>query len=162
MNFGIGGDKTQHVLWRVLNGELNFEIKPKIVVLLVGTNNFEHTADQVADGIINIVIEIRKQLENTHIIVVAIPPRGRDINIVREKIFRINELVQKNLPSQTNYDKLIHYACFSEVHDLVNPQDGTISHTDMFDYLHFTDQGYIKFVKPIYDEINEILSLYQS
>ena len=37
-NFGIGGDRTQHVLWRVENGE--FEgIKPKAVVLMIGTNN---------------------------------------------------------------------------------------------------------------------------
>lgn len=37
-NFGIGGDRTQHVLWRITNGELE-GTKPKAVVLMIGTNN---------------------------------------------------------------------------------------------------------------------------
>ena len=41
LNFGIGGDQTQNLLWRIENGELDFEIEPKIVVLLIGTNNHE-------------------------------------------------------------------------------------------------------------------------
>ncbi|MFM9147432.1 MAG: GDSL-type esterase/lipase family protein, partial [Verrucomicrobiota bacterium] len=56
-NFGIGGDRTQHVLWRVENGE--FEgIKPKVVVLMIGTNNAgvaENSPEQIAAGIRNII-----------------------------------------------------------------------------------------------------------
>ncbi|NBX35151.1 GDSL family lipase, partial [bacterium] len=56
-NFGIGGDRVQHVLWRVENGE--FEgIKPKAVVLMIGTNNSgtaENSPEQIAAGIKNIV-----------------------------------------------------------------------------------------------------------
>src|ERR1043165_3659777 len=56
-NFGIGGDKTQNVLWRIQNGELD-GIAPKLVVLMIGTNNTESKED-VALGIETIVKEIR-------------------------------------------------------------------------------------------------------
>ena len=43
-NFGIGGDQTQHVIWRITDGELD-NIQPKVVVLMLGTNNTGgHTA----------------------------------------------------------------------------------------------------------------------
>ena len=51
-NMGIGGDRTQHVLWRLDNGNIE-GIKPKLVVLMIGTNNSngdQHTAEQIADG----------------------------------------------------------------------------------------------------------------
>jgi lysophospholipase L1-like esterase len=38
-NFGIGGDRTQHVLWRIENGELEPTMQPKLIVLMIGTNN---------------------------------------------------------------------------------------------------------------------------
>ena len=57
-NFGIGGDRTQHVLWRIQNGELE-GIAPKVTVLMIGTNNLhDDTPDEIAQGIKTIVAEI--------------------------------------------------------------------------------------------------------
>ena len=35
-NYGIGGDRTEHILWRIANGEFD-HVKPKLVVLKIGT-----------------------------------------------------------------------------------------------------------------------------
>lgn len=75
-NFGIGGDQTQHVLWRVTNGELE-GISPKVVVLMLGTNNTAtHDAREIAAADIKIVQTIRSKLPNAKVLLLAIFPRG--------------------------------------------------------------------------------------
>lgn len=76
LNFSIYADRTQNVLWRLKNGELD-NVKPKIVVLLVGTNNVQNTADEVAEGIIEIVQTIRVKLADAYIVL----PVGFPFNI---------------------------------------------------------------------------------
>ncbi|XP_014323807.2 platelet-activating factor acetylhydrolase IB subunit beta isoform X3 [Myotis lucifugus] len=68
LNFGIGGDTTGHVLWRLKNGELE-NIKPKVIVVWVGTNNHENTAEEVAGGIEAIVQLINTRQPQAKIIV---------------------------------------------------------------------------------------------
>ncbi len=64
-NFGIGGDQTQHVIWRIENGELD-GIHPKVVVFMLGTNNTgSHTAAQIAAADRKIVSMIRDRLPET-------------------------------------------------------------------------------------------------
>src|SRR6267142_7125093 len=46
--FGWGGDRTQNILWRLNNGELD-NVKPKIIVLLAGTNNVGNRSPEIAD-----------------------------------------------------------------------------------------------------------------
>lgn len=69
INFGIGGDKTQHTLWRLLNGELDFNVKLKAVILFVGTNNTKDSPRNVFEGILECVKAIRSRYEKCHIII---------------------------------------------------------------------------------------------
>ncbi|XP_055082752.1 platelet-activating factor acetylhydrolase IB subunit beta isoform X2 [Periophthalmus magnuspinnatus] len=71
LNFGIGGDTTCNVLWRLQNGELE-NISPKVVVLWVGTNNHEHTAEQVAGGVMAIAQFLATRLPKAKIIVLML------------------------------------------------------------------------------------------
>ena len=75
-NFGIGGDQTQHVIWRIENGELD-GIKPKVVVLMLGTNNTgANTADEIAAADRKIVQMIQAKIPDTKVLVLAVSPRG--------------------------------------------------------------------------------------
>ena len=75
-NFGIGGDQTQHVIWRITNGELD-GISPKVAVLMLGTNNTgAHTAAEIAAADKKIVSMIRAKLPQTKVLVLAVFPRG--------------------------------------------------------------------------------------
>jgi len=74
-NFGIGGDRTQHVLWRITNGELD-GISPKVAVLMIGTNNVgDNTAESIAKADAKIVQTIREKLPKTKVLLLAVFPR---------------------------------------------------------------------------------------
>lgn len=79
-NFGISGDRTQHVLWRVLNGNFD-KCSPSVVVLEIGVNNFPyHTASEIAQGIQSIVKALQKKVPGTKIILYGPLPAGKEKN----------------------------------------------------------------------------------
>ena len=94
-NFGIGGDRTQHVLWRIQNGELD-GIEPKVVVLMIGTNNASSaTADEIAQGVTAIVKELRQRLPESKILLLGVFPRGQKPDPTREKLQAVNEKIAR-------------------------------------------------------------------
>lgn len=170
LNFGISNDKTQNVLWRIQNGELD-NIKPKVIILLVGTNNYENNAEQVGEAIIELIKQIRLKQAKSHIIVLGIPPRGREMNRLREKNDKINSIVEKycldtvnnnntnNITQQNGNNtqsQLTYLCCHNEI---LSTMDATISHHDMIDYLNLTNEGYRKFCEPIIEELQNILNI---
>lgn len=142
-NFGIGGDRTQHVLWRLQNGELN-GIKPKAVVLMIGTNNtgFEpggtaprNSPAEVAAGVTAIVKTLRTQLPDTKILLLAIFPRGeKPDHPQRQQVNEINATIAK-----LGDGKNVRYLDISK--KFLQP-DGSISKEVMHDFLHFGEKGY--------------------
>lgn len=82
MNLGFGWDRTQNVLWRIRQGELD-GLDPRWVVLHIGTNNLTGTAQsrastpaETAQGVEAVVAEVRQRLPNSKLILMAIMPRG--------------------------------------------------------------------------------------
>ncbi|XP_028834954.1 platelet-activating factor acetylhydrolase IB subunit gamma isoform X1 [Denticeps clupeoides] len=149
LNFGIGGDATQHVLWRLTNGELEY-ISPKVVVLWVGTNNHGHSPEDICGGIIAIVHLIHTKLPHTHCLVLGLLPRGKSPNRLRERNAKVNELVQGKLSS-------LSCASYLDVDPGFVQSDGTISHQDLYDYLHLTPQAYQRVCQPLYTCIKTLL-----
>ena len=85
INLGHNGYRTEQILWNLQNGELDFKRAPKVVMLLIGTNNADdrnfkraHTAEQIFAGTRVIVETIRKRHPETRILVLRIFPRGGD------------------------------------------------------------------------------------
>src|SRR5262245_21616997 len=94
-NFGIGGDRTQHVLWRLQNGELD-GIQPKVVMLMIGTNNSgTNTAEEIAAGITAVVKEIHKRSPQTKVLLLGVFPRGAKPNPQRDKLKEVNKVIAK-------------------------------------------------------------------
>jgi lysophospholipase L1-like esterase len=130
-NFGIGGDRTQHVLWRITNGELE-GIQPKSVVLMIGTNNSNSDpAEDIARGITKIVETIRAKLPSTKVLLLAVFPRGEKPNPQRENYLDIG-------------------AKFLQA-------DGTLTKEIMPDYLHLSAKGYQIWADAITPKLAELM-----
>jgi lysophospholipase L1-like esterase len=133
-NFGIGGDRTQHVLWRIQNGELD-GIEPKLTVLMIGTNNLnDDTPDEIAQGIKTIVAELRSRLPKTQVLLLGVFPRSPKPDPARERIKTINEKI-----ARLDDGSHVRYLDISKA--FLNA-DGTISPEVMPDYLHLSTKGY--------------------
>ncbi len=89
LNFGIGGDKTQNVLWRLSNMSIQ-NLKPKVAVVLIGTNNTMNTSHEIADGIKAILANTEEAFPGVKIILVSLMPNER----AEDKMMQVNSLIR--------------------------------------------------------------------
>jgi lysophospholipase L1-like esterase len=136
-NFGIGGDTTQNVLWRITNGEID-GLSPKIVVLLIGTNNFGldgAPVDGVAKGVAAVVAELRKKLPKSKVLLLAVFPRDAQPKTeMRTKIIKLNVELAK-LEDRKNVR-------FLDIGAKFLAPDGSLPKDVMPDALHLSERGY--------------------
>jgi lysophospholipase L1-like esterase len=153
LNIGIGGDRTQHVLWRLDNG--NFEgIKPKVVVLMIGTNNSnrdDHPAGEIHEGVVAIVRRLQELSPDTKVLLVGIFPRGQNFNDQRGKILQVNQALAK-----LDDGKRVFYVDFGS---RLIERDGSISKAIMPDYLHLSEAGYRIWAEAIEPKLAELLGV---
>lgn len=135
VNLGIGGDRTQHVLWRLDNGNIN-GVKPKLAVIMIGTNNArDNKPEETAAGVTAIVTKLREKLPETKILLLAIFPRGADNNdTLRQTNAKVNEQISKLADG-----KMVE---FLDIGPKFLAEDGTLSKEIMPDLLHLSVKGY--------------------
>jgi lysophospholipase L1-like esterase len=133
-NFGIAGDTTQGVLWRLQNGE-GQGFQPKAVMLMIGTNNTRaNSAEEIAEGVKAIVAELRKDFPNAKILLLGIFPRATPDSPLRAKIKEINAIIARLHDGQ--------HVTYMDIGDKFLAEDGTIPRDVMADALHPTTKGY--------------------
>jgi lysophospholipase L1-like esterase len=155
LNFGVGGDRTEHVLWRFENGQLD-GIQPKAAVLMIGTNNSNNNKDgseqystaEILEGVQAIVKQLRQRLPDTKILVLGIFPRGSNFSAQRGKLLQVNQALAKLADGQ-----MIHHLDFGS--QLIEA-DGSISKKLMPDYLHLSEAGYEIWAKAIEPKLKEL------
>ena len=136
VNLGIGGDQTQHVLWRLDNGNID-GISPKLAVLMIGTNNASagNTPEQIADGVKAIVEKLRAKLPKTKVLVLAIFPRGPNVDDrLRQVNQKANEIIAKLADGQM--------VEFTDIGKRFLKEDGTLTKDVMPDLLHLNPASY--------------------
>ncbi len=152
LDFAIGGIRTSHVLWQVETGQV-LQAKPKVVVLLIGSNNLgiaNQEPEEVAAGIEKIVDELGVQLPRTRVLLLGLLPRGADAtDPFREKIAKVNGLIA-DLHDGGRVTYLDIGAGF------VSP-DGSISPDVMPDGAHPSLWGYVLYSLALWPTLTDLL-----
>jgi lysophospholipase L1-like esterase len=159
-NFGISGDQTGHVLWRITTGKELEGIEPKVAVLMIGTNNTRsHSAEQIAGGIEAIVKELHRQKPKMKVLLLGVFPRAgkRPDKTATEtktadlhpKIKQINERIKKLDDGKT--------VVYKDIGDKFLDKEGNLPKDIMYDYLHLTAKGYQIWADAIKDDVQKLL-----
>lgn len=163
-NFGVGGDRTQNLIWRLRNGELDIKgSTPRAVVVLIGTNNTgswggntANSGPEIVLGVKEVLKEIGDRLPHAKILLLGILPRDeKPDTALRKEIIAINQDLQKFADNNK-----IWYADIGE--KLLEP-DGKISPAVMSDFLHPTEElGYQKMFEAIKPHLQTVLAAPQA
>ncbi|HLX94994.1 MAG TPA: GDSL-type esterase/lipase family protein [Verrucomicrobiae bacterium] len=149
-NFGIAGDTTQGVLWRLQNGE-GQGYQPKAIMLMIGTNNTgRNRAPEIAEGVAAVVQELRKDFPDAKILLLGIFPRSTPTSSVRAEITQINPMI-----SRLDDGKHVFYR---DIGSKFLAPDGTIPKDIMSDGLHPTTQGYEIWAQAVKDPLARMLN----
>jgi lysophospholipase L1-like esterase len=92
VDFGVGGDYLENLLWRLENGELDGQ--PRVAVVMIGTNNiYLDSPATVASGIGTIVGTIRTLSPRTQVVLLDLLPRGAPDDPARSAIAQVNAVI---------------------------------------------------------------------
>lgn len=133
VDLGIGGDQVQHVTWRLQNGSLEGQ-DPKLIVVMIGTNNIGQDPKDVAAGIKMLLGEYEKRCPHAHILLLAVFPRDPSpTSQARNWVNQLNQIISTYGSDRVTY--LDFGAKFLQ-------PDGTLTADMMPDFLHPTAKGY--------------------
>jgi len=156
VNMGFSGDRTENVIWRLQNGELD-GISPKVALLLIGTNNTDgnHYLEvtqpkELAEATWEICKIIRQKLPNTQILLLGIFPYGYKPNH-RDNINKATNKIRSGFPAKDNH---IHYRDISAV---FTDDELKVKKSLMPDFLHPNTEGHLLMFQAIEDDISKLI-----
>ncbi|MBX3423238.1 MAG: sulfatase-like hydrolase/transferase [Pirellulaceae bacterium] len=151
VNLGVSGDRTEHVLWRLTHGNLG-KMKPKVAVLMIGTNNTGHVMQdpgQVAQGVRAILHTLAQQRPDTKVVLLGVFPRGGGPwDLARLNNVAINQYLQRMHDGQRVY--------YRDLSSAFLQPDGTISSQIMPDLLHLSPAAYRVWAEALEPTLKEL------
>lgn len=137
LNLGVSGDRTEHVLWRLATGAYD-HLRPKLIVIMIGTNNTGHRMDKPADiaaGIDAILCQLHARFPQAKLALLAIFPRGETL---ADPMRANNAAVNARLPAIA----AAHGAELLDLASAFTDDQGVLPTSVMPDLLHLSPDGY--------------------
>jgi len=149
LNLGIGGDRTQHVLWRLQHGNID-AIHPKLAIVMIGQNNGGHnTGEEIGAGVVEIIHTLRTRLPDTKILLLGIFQRRAKPTPERAVLAKANEISSRLADNRTVF--------YMDINSLFVRPDETISRDLMPDYEHPSPQGHKIWAEAIESKVAELM-----
>ena len=153
LNLGFGGDRTNHVLWR-LDHLPQLKTAPKAASLMIGTNNICWGSDQpkqAADGVQAIAKKLNEMYPEMEILVLGVFPRRRTLDHPhRKEIIELNSYLPKLLKNISNVTYLDIGSKFLD-------NKGFLSEEMMPDTTHPSEKGHEIWAKAILPKLKELM-----
>lgn len=140
LNLGVAGDRTENLLWRIMEGKMIDGLKPKVTILQIGTNNLHRPGRQdspaeVYEGVALLVKKIREKLPETKVLLLGLFPREFSLDAPqRKRVREVNEL----LSQLSNWKEVF----FLDIGDKFLNPDGSADKEILRDGLHLSERGY--------------------
>jgi len=150
-NFGINGDRTQNVLWRIRQGDLD-GLSPDLIVLLVGTNNTgENSASEIVQGVVAILDELLRRLPETRVLLLNLFPKAPWAeHPERHRVDRVNAL----LPSLADPPRVVSLDLGGAFLDAA----GALLPRFSPDSLHLSASGYVRWAEVMAPTLDALLA----
>jgi lysophospholipase L1-like esterase len=149
LNLGIGGDRTEHVLWRLDHGNID-GISPRLAIVMIGQNNGGHnTGEEIGEAVTAIVLKLRVKLPNTKILLLGIFQRREKPTPEREVLARANEIAEKLADRKSIF--------YMDINHIYVQPDGSIPRSLMYDFEHPTPLGHRVWAEAIESKVAELM-----
>jgi beta-glucosidase len=150
LNLGFSGDRTEHVIWRLQNGEVD-GLDPAAIMVLIGTNNTGHRldpADDIAAGIKIILDELQTRCPNSRILLLSVFPYDRDSQSPRR---RNNEALNGQIRHFHDGRRVFYH----DIYDTFFDESGQMSAEITPDFLHLSERGYRIWAEGVRDPLRK-------
>lgn len=152
--FGVGGEETGHLLYRLTTGEADIVPNPAVVVLLIGVNDISHkksiSAQAVAAGIKRNLEVIRTRLPESTVVLMSVLPFGRTPDApIRKTVDACNALIKEYADGKQ--------VVYLDVHRHLLDKDGNVPEELMPDALHPNAKGYAVWYEALWPVVGPIL-----
>ena len=141
LNLGFGWDRTQNVLWRLDNGELD-ALDPKLVIINIGTNNTSETKNarmntpsEIVEGVKAICMRVRSKVPRAKIVLTQIMPREEMPHHPRRLLINETNQILKTFAEENDITLL-------DISSEMLTSEGVLTKKLTLDFCHPTDEGY--------------------
>ena len=137
LNWGYSGDRTEHLIWRLQNGNIQ-RVNPEVAVILIGTNNTGHSqrpAEETLSGIRQILDDLAWKWPDTKIILMSVFPRAEKAD---NPLRKLNDKINSQLKALADGQR-VHLL---DINAKFMDAEGTLDKELLPDLLHLSPAAY--------------------